>query len=1234
MLKSIFFFELKQGFKKPSTYIFFGIFFLAFLFLGMGLSGVFDSSSSSDSNIILNSASAITATLLGIDSTFLGLINSIVLITVMATAIYKDYEYNTHSLFFTKPLTKSGYFFGRFFGAFVITLFVFSGQILGYMMGCTIGSGNPMVGPFVLMNYLQPFLIFIVPNLLLMGVIYFSLTTFTRSTMSAYIVSIVVLALRTVSTLITSDIENKTIAAYLDPFGMEAFSKLTRYWTPVEQNNLLIPFQDEILYNRLLWAAVAIAITYFSYKRFSFSQFLVPLKTRRNKDAVLSPASGAVATFQSLPIVKKDFSFKAKLRSVWYLAKFEFKKISKSIFFLIVCSLAVIIMVLINFFSGQIFGTETFPVTYKMVESGAGSFNLFVIIIIIILSGLSLWRERDNKLDELVGASPVSNSVIYFSKYLALTMLVGLVMLVIAVTGIILQVNQNYYHLELGQYFTTLFLIKSVKYIILIGFCLFIQTIFSNKYIGFFVSCAILMVQSLLYPFMEWNNLLYVFNSDGPVMQYSDMNGYGHYLPSFYLVKLYWFSFILLLTFFGLKFMARGKEKGLKARYRLSKHANAKLTKMGMSLSFVLFLALGSFIFYNIKVLNKIITPKQLEGLQADFEKKYKKYQNTLQPRIVESNVKVNIFPENRSFEANGFFYLKNKHSVKVDTLIIGFDPDYTYTKLSVSCGSKTIVEDKELGLKVWKLNAPINPGDSVKLEFALEKKPKGFKNDSPDMSVVYNGTFFNSDIFPTIGYNSEAELSSNTARKKHGLKAKPRMANVNDSLARRNTYISADADWIRFEAVVSTSEGQIAIAPGYLQKEWKESGRNYYHYKMDSPILNFYAFLSAKYEIKKDKWINPADPSKPVNIEIYYQKGHEYNLDQMIKGIKKSLDYYTKNFSPYQHRQVRILEFPRYATFAQSFPNTIPFSEGIGFIAKVDYDNPESIDYTYYVTAHEVAHQWWAHQVIGGNVQGGTLMSETMSQYAALMVMEEEYGPKQMKKFLEYEMNSYLKGRALEGKKELPLMLVENQQYIHYSKGSVVMYALKDYIGEDSLNAALRKYIKKVAYQEAPYTNSIEFIGFLKDACPDSLKYIIKDMFEDITVYENYVQDLSYEPTKDGKYKVKLTLGSAKFKADSLGKQKKVMVADYIDVGVFSEKDVNGKKEEKELIFKKIKMDKDLKTFEFIVDEKPIKAGIDPYCKLVDRKPENNTWKFGSKPPKVSTDAGDDNLMIMLGGD
>src|SRR5690606_36570898 len=160
------------------------------------------------------------------------------------------------------------------------------------------------------------------------------------------------------------------------------------------------------------------------------------------------------------------------------------------------------------------------------------------------------------------------------------------------------------------------------------------------------------------------------------------------------------------------------------------------------------------------------------------------------------------------------------------------------------------------------------------------------------------NGTFFNNSVFPSLAYEDGVEIVDNRVREKYKLAPRDRMADPRDSSKLGNTYIWKDADWIDFEAIVSTRPVQIAIAPGYLQKE-KVNGKN---------------------------------------MEIYYHKGHDYNLDRMMASIKKSLGYYESNFSPYQFNQLRIIEFPStHGTFAQAFANTVPFSESIGFIAKVD---------------------------------------------------------------------------------------------------------------------------------------------------------------------------------------------------------------------------------------------------------------------------------------------------------
>ncbi len=148
---------------------------------------------------------------------------------------------------------------------------------------------------------------------------------------------------------------------------------------------------------------------------------------------------------------------------------------------------------------------------------------------------------------------------------------------------------------------------------------------------------------------------------------------------------------------------------------------------------------------------------------------------------------------------------------------------------------------------------------------------------------------------------------------------------------------------------------------------------------------------------------------------------------------------------------------------------------------------------------------------MIGGPVQGATLLSETFSQYSALMVMEKEYGKEKMRRFLKFELDRYLQDRGGELVEEMPLAQVENQQYIHYRKGSLVLYALRDYLGEDTVNRALRKFRDAKAFQEPPYTTAMEFLEFLRQEAPaPEQQALIDDLFLRITLLENKVDSVT----------------------------------------------------------------------------------------------------------------------------
>ncbi|PZU86723.1 MAG: hypothetical protein DI529_08395 [Chryseobacterium sp.] len=1215
MFKELFSFELKTGFKKWSTQIYFMVFLALGILIGLASTGAFDTSTS-DSILIKNSSLAISRIIIGMSGNIMVLINGIMMISIMATAIQKDYAYNFHGLLYTTPITKSGYFFGRFIANYLISIYVFCGLLLGYFLGSLYGLGTPQMGPIHLLNYLWPFLIFTVANTLIIGSIFFALTTLTRSTLASYLFCVILLLLSILSDSILSDIENKNLASLIDPFGNYALKQLTEYWTAYEQNENMVPLSGILLYNRLLWLGIAIICVAFTYFKFEFNQFLQPFSLFGRKKSLSEEVyAQSHKSLEEILNVQKDFNWMAKLKELFYLSFFEMKRIIYTPFFGIIAFIFGVLMIVISNYMKSMYDAESIPVTFLMAELAEEGLSFFLLLLIIFFSGNIVWRERENKIDELIGVSTVSNFNLMFSKFLGMVWMVVIMQLFSNFICIAIQLYKGFYTIEPLTYLK-FDLYHLPYYLVLIGFCLFVQFVVNNKFFGFFLVIVPVILLPILYNYLEMRDILYSFNSNGPQLPYSDLNGFGQILYSYTIVKSYWIFMVIFLLFVALLVFPRGKEKGLIKKYRLSKTSFKVKHTIGLFLFLFCTIGIGGFIYYNTHILNKSYTDVEIEKMRVDYEKKYKYLEKIDQPRIVSSDLKIDLFPDKQSWTVDGEFYIKNKHQHPVDSIIIKFpnnlDGNYSYRKMELERSGKEIFNNEKIGLKLIKLNQPLLPGDSIKLDFNYTFAPKGFSNSDVVTDIVKNGTFFNSDNLPGLGYDSDSELSENDARKKYGLKPKPRMAKVNDQKARMNNYISNDSDWIRFQTQISTNDNQIAIAPGYLQKEWKENGRRYFTYKMDSPILNFYAFLSADYQVKKSKWNN-------VNIEIYYQKGHEYNLDRMIASTQKSLDYYTKNFGPYQHKQVRIIEFPRYASFAQSFPNTIPYSEEIGFLTKVELDKPEKIDLPFYVTAHEVGHQWWAHQVIGGNVQGSVLMSETFSQYSALMVMEHEYGAPAMKKFLSYELDKYLRGRTRETKNEMPLMFVENQSYIHYNKGSVVMYALKDYLGEAKLNSILKKYLDQTKFQEPPYTNSVEFINLLKKETPDSLQYLVKDMFENITLYENYVKNLSYKKA-GGKYEVKLTVGSAKYRVDGKGKSKKVPVADYIDIAVFGIKSKQFP-EGKELVFQKVKMDKPEKTFTFYVNEEPLQAGIDPYAKLIDRNVKNNVHDFKSQPAKVNLD-------------
>ncbi len=1116
----------------------------------------------------------------------------------VSNAALRDYDLGTDSLFFSSPLRKRDYLLGRFAGSIFISFLIYLGVVAGIMIGSFMPwLEKERIGAFTLTPYVFSLFVLILPTLLLFGSIFFAVAALTRSTLATYVVAVVLLVgYLVVAGIVGNNLEYEKLASLFDPFALTPFGIATRYWTVHERNTQVLSLHGVFLWNRVIWLSVAFVVFAFTLARFRFEATAKKAKKTRKP-----PEASAAARF-SAPTSTGGLKPAAPQKPAW-LSQFastfglELRQVTKSVAFIVLLFLGLMNTIGAAAFADSLFDTKIYPVTAVMARTINGNFVLFELIILTFYAGEIVWRERQQKLNEVTDSMPVPGSAVWGGKLAALIVLVYL-LLVAAVAGtVIVQTFKGYHHYEPWLYFTAVFLETATPLALLAALSFVVQVFVNNKYAGFLVM-LLYYVSIPVLPAMHFEHNLYRFGQTPPVI-YSDMNGWGHFVAPLVWFNLYWALFTALLVIAAHLLWVRGTDTALRYRLRIARFRFRPAAITAAALVAIAFIATGAFIFYNTNVLNTYRTTDETEKRQAEYEKKYRRYQYLPQPKITDAQADVDVFPERRAVKIRGSYRLQNKTGAPIAELHVSIDANNVHD-YTVSIPTATVKSaDKEFGYTIYRLNPPMQPGAVLPLRFTADIENRGFTNGQSNTNIVANGTFINNfDYFPHLGYLAQGELQDRNKRKKYGLPPVQRYPKIDDPVARNVNQLTGESDWMNLDTTVSTSPDQIAIALGYLQKEWTANGRRYFRYKTTSPILGFWSYLSARYQVKRDRWHD-------VNIEIYYDAKHPYNVQRMIDGVKSSLDYYSANFSPYQHKQVRILEFPRYARFAQSFPNTIPYSEGLGFIA--DLRDRSEIDYVYYVTAHEVAHQWWAHQVIGAQVQGTTMITETMAQYSALMVMEHAYGRDRMQKFLKHELNSYLQGRGGELVAEMPLMLVENQPYIHYRKGSLVMYALRDYIGAENVDAALRRIIGRWAFQGPPYVRSLDMVNEFRASTPPAERSIIHDLFETITLYDNKAKEVTSTKLPDGTYRVRLTVESKKVRADGQGNETAVPLDDWIDVGVLAAGPTR-KSPDKVLVLEKRHITQPVTTLEFFVKEKPWKAGIDPLNKLIDRNPDDNT--------------------------
>ena len=1138
MFKSIYQYELKFWLKKPATYIFAAIFFsITFV----AISGMAGESADRFNGRILNSASYMYDLIRKVLFLFFFLLPIII-----GQSVQRDFDANIHPILNSYPITKSNFIWAKFLSGFTILTLIVSCAALGFFVATLMPWANPaLLKHFDPLAYVQVFGGFLLPNLLLLSVIVFGTVLLSRNIYLGFVAVLLFLLIPKITGAYFSGETATYLAAIFDPLGTKAISFYTKNWTIAEQNDLLLPVQAVTVYNRLFWLAITGLSFLGIYRHFQLHQEAttisfgkLPWGGAKKKEVVKSKThTFGTITKVNLPKIDLLFSTIQQLKTVWRLSIYDLKYILKNKAFLSLLVGGLVLVLLMMQTVQPRFDTETLPMTWKILELPSQFFSGIINFMTFLFAGFLVQRSKMAKMQQLVDISPFPNWVFLGAKFLALIKMQMVLLFVVMIGGIISQVNKGYFNFEIDQYILTLYGLNLIHFVIWGMLAIFMHTFLDKPYLTFFfllfipVGCIGISEFGPQFLGMDFFEQWMFRYNQGPGgvfgLRYSDMDGYGANLPAYFVYKFYWFLSGSLFVMGALLFWKRGYTYSFNERLGLVKQRFKEKLAIPFLTIFIAFLSMGFMFYFDGNIKNTYFSRANKQHLLAKAQKKYQQYEDFVQPKITALKMDIDIFPNERRFTAKGAYWLKNQSSQAIDTIIINYVPNlhtsYDFNEKYSVLSKDTIADLAHFDIVVLENSLPA--GDSLQMTFTNYSAPITWLNTNE--LVKENGTLIRDNLFPRFG-NWLFFFREVNSMGKHIYRPHP-----TDSLATIGSWSAIDADRIDFEAIVSTSSDQIALTSGALLKEWTTDNRNYFHYKTQEKIASQYVFTSGYHQVKKDKW-------KDIDLAVYYDKKHPHNVDNMLAGMKASLAYCSENFSPYQFKQVRLVEFAQTGgASAHGYPGFIPTGEGAGFISDVAHLEHDGWDMPFATGVHEVAHQWWGNQVIPADVMGVKMVVESMAEYVTTMVEKKEKGIQTMRRTNKSKLKQYLEQRRRDRLEERPLMYAEpHQNYIHYPKGALVMYAMSDYIGEDKLNAAIKKYVEKVAFQEGSYTTSIELVEYIQSATPDSLQYLIHDFFETITLYDNRLLDWTSTPLDNGQYQIDIEFLVRKYRHGGKGKE------------------------------------------------------------------------------------------------
>ncbi|GGG92909.1 ABC transporter permease/M1 family aminopeptidase [Pedobacter zeae] len=1096
-----------------------------------------------------------------------------------ANVILRDNMYRMEAVIFTTSISKATYFGVRFLGLFLAVFSLYLLVVFGVFIGCFF-IDPARLGSFNVLCFLQPLLIFALPNVFIATAILFCTAVLTKSARAIYVIGVLIYILYMLASILGNSpllatstmkaVKPNVLPLLLDPFALASFFGETRTWTDVQRNQQLFPVEGAFLLNRLLWIGIPVLIMMITYCFFHFRL----QRERQVKVQTVKSEQLAFIPYRVLPVLPNGFRY--FLGTLKTQCKFEMIFLFKNIPIMVMLLLWVFLYgveLKDQLFSGT-YSIHSYPATGIIIEELRSI--KFGLVLILFYAAETISREKSVNIHALIYSTPVQHSAMWMAKCTSLFSLVFTLVTLNIGIGIILQLTHGYFRIELPLYLT-LYYYSALPMLLFVVLILFIQNLSSNKYLGMVLSMLMVFLISYAERFGIEHYLLRFASM--PDLLHSYFNGFGYYASAFNGYLLYWAAFSVIIAVLTVGMWQDKAE--IKAVNRFKTIGKTVKQYQWISLfALLVWLSSAAFIFYQTNIIGKYQNKQAQLKWRLTYEKKYKTWANLPQPVVKAVKTRVDLYVNEGKYTIKGNYLLKNETQFPISKIWACVDPEVSSFTVEMA-GGRNSERDERFGQQFIDLKKPLMPNEIITMDFSVEVIRSGFTPLNKENAVVKNGTYIELEKFvPHFGYCYHFESDNKLERKKAGL----------PEIATAPTYQRND-ERIDLETTISTEADQQVITVGELQQEWVSDQRRYFKYKTSRPVNFMFAVSSARYAVKKEN-------HKGIALRIYYQPGQEYNLKSMFNALKDALDYGSKNFAEYPLKQLILAEIPQYKGAATAYPGVIFSAENINFLG--NYSQNGAIDQSYAIAAHETAHQWWANKLVPVDGAGYAMLTESLAKYTENVLIEKRFGKMYLRRYLAYDHNLYFLNRN-NGDKERPLAKTLDQPYVHYQKGGLMMYAIKEIIGEQQFNTLLQRFIVDHEYPKPKATASDFVNALLSQARPEQQKFI-NDCFNEVVTYNLGISMLDCKALKNGKYKIDVEIA-----AERLGDGNKQSPDLEIDLACFNQLEREWDPKTKPVYFKKYHLKQNRTKISVVVDRKPKTIAVDPYGYLLDGDRSNN---------------------------